>query len=104
MFEPSEAASWTKGRRSTTENAMEYEFNLIFKLASEDVDDERIMEALGGAGCTDALACIGLPGFVRLDFIREAGSKEEAMRSAVCDANAAIPKAVLLEDRPGLCE
>jgi hypothetical protein len=81
---------------------MEYEFTLNIKLATNEVDDELIMEALAGAGCTDALVCIGLPGFVRLDFIREAGSKEEAVRIAVCDAKAAMRNAVLLEDGAGL--
>ena len=82
---------------------MEYEFNLKFKLATNEVVGEQIMEALGGEGCTDALVCMGLPGYVRLDFIREADSEEVAIRSAVCDAKSAMPDAVLLDDGLGLC-
>jgi hypothetical protein len=69
---------------------MEYEFSLKFKLAPEDASEDDIMARLGEAGCTDALVGLGLPGYVALEFIREADSAEEAMASALRDALRAL--------------
>ncbi len=79
---------------------MEYEFNLKFKLASGDTDHETIMQRLGDCGCTDALVSFGVPGYVGLDFIREASSAEDAIVSAARDAKAALPGSHLVEAGP----
>lgn len=79
---------------------MEYEFNLKFKLAEVAANDDRIMECLGRAGCTDALVGLGSQGYVGLDFIREANSAEDAIRSALADVKRALPTAILVEAGP----
>ncbi|MDM0111450.1 hypothetical protein QTI66_04770 [Variovorax sp. J22R133] len=72
---------------------MEYEFNLEFKVASEDADHDQIMERLGEVGCTDALAGLGIAGHVGLEFVRERESAEAAIRSAINDVRKALPSA-----------
>jgi len=79
---------------------MEYEFNLKFKLAAGDSDHDAIMQRLGEAGCTDALVGFGVPGYVGLDFVREADSAEEAILSAAGDAKNALTGAQLVEAGP----
>lgn len=79
---------------------MEYEFNLKFKLASGDNDHDAIMQRLGDAGCTDALVGFGVPGYVGLEFVREAGSAEDAILGAARDAQAALPGSQLVEAGP----
>lgn len=79
---------------------MEYEFNLKFKLASGDNDHDAIMQRLGEAGCTDALVGFGVPGYVGLEFVREADSAEDAILSAAKDAQAALPGSQLVEAGP----
>jgi hypothetical protein len=81
-------------------SAMEYEFNLKFKLASGDNDHDAIMQRLGEAGCTDALVGFGVPGYVGLEFVREANSAEDAILSAARDAQAALPGSQLVEAGP----
>lgn len=88
------------GRRMETEMAMEYEFNLKFKLAASAVTEDQIMERLGAANCTDALVGLGMPGYVELEFTREAHSAEEAVLSALSDVNKALPLAELVEAGP----
>lgn len=79
---------------------MEYEFTLKFKLASGDNDHDAIMRRLGDAGCTDALVGFGVPGYVGLDFVRDASSAEDAIVSAARDAQAALPGSQLVEAGP----
>lgn len=79
---------------------MEYQFTLKFRLDAEDLSDDDLHLRLGEAGCTDALVGLGLPGYVGLDFIREAPSAEEAILSALADVKAALPKARLVEAGP----
>lgn len=81
---------------------MEYIFTLKYQLADHDSDPDALVERLGAAGCDDALVGVGQPGRLALEFIREAGSAEEAMRSALADVKAAIPSARLIEASPDL--
>lgn len=75
---------------------MECLFTLRFKLSSSDADHDAIVERLGAAGCTDALVGVGVPGYVSLEFCREAPSATEAIHAATADVNAAIPGASLV--------
>ena len=53
-------------------SAMEYTFTLKYQLADDDRDTDALVERLGEAGCDDALAGIGQPGRLALEFTREA--------------------------------
>jgi hypothetical protein len=79
---------------------MEYAFTLKFKLPSSEVNDEELMQRLGDADCTDALVGLGLPGYVSLEFNREADSAMGAILSAINDAKTAMPNAELVEAGP----
>ncbi|HEY2862899.1 MAG TPA: DNA-binding protein [Casimicrobiaceae bacterium] len=79
---------------------MEYDFTLKFKLATDDVDADLLVERLGEAGCDDALVGVGQPGRIALDFTREAKSAEAAIISALADVKKAIPDARLVEVGP----
>lgn len=57
---------------------MEYEFTLKFKLPDDITDMDDVAERLGAQGCTDALAGLGQPGYVGLDFMREAADVQAA--------------------------
>jgi predicted DNA-binding transcriptional regulator AlpA len=82
------------------EQIMEYEFTLKFKVEPEKTSEDDIHVRLGEAGCTDALVGLGLPGYVGLEFIREAGSAEEAILSALADVKKALPGATFVEAGP----
>ena len=79
---------------------MEYDFTLKFKLATDDVDVDLLVERLGEAGCDDALVGVGQPGRIALDFTREAKSAEVAIVSALGNVKKAIPDAKLVEVGP----
>lgn len=79
-----------------------YEFILKFTVGDAETDPAQHVEALGEAGCTDALVGIGRMGFIALDFAREASSAREAITSAIDDVRRAIPAAVLVEAKPDL--
>ena len=81
---------------------MEYTFTLKYQLAEHDSDPDALVECLGAAGCDDALVGVGQPGRLALEFTREAGRAEDAMRSALADVKAAIPSARLVEVSPDL--
>lgn len=81
---------------------MEYLFTLKYQLAECDSDLDVLVERLGVAGCDDALAGLGQPGRLALEFSREANSAEEAVRSALADVKKAIPSAYLIEASPDL--
>ena len=78
----------------------DYEFTLKFLLPSHAADPEAHLEALGEAGCDDALVGVGQPGRIALDFTRTARSAFAAVASAVRDVRKAIPGAVLAEASP----
>lgn len=79
---------------------MEYDFTLKFKLDTDDVDIDELVERLGEAGCDDALVGIGQPGRIALDFTREAKSAEAAIIGALANVKEAIPDAKLVEVSP----
>lgn len=85
--------------RSST---MEYTFTLKYQLADDERDADALVERLGEAGCDDALVGIGQPGRLALEFTREAGSADEAVRSALADVRRAVPSASLIEVAPDL--
>ena len=61
------------GRRAARRGtAMEYIFTLKYQLGSDVEDMDAVIERLGEAGCDDALAGIGLPGRLALEFARGA--------------------------------
>jgi hypothetical protein len=76
---------------------LEFTFSLLYQLSSADADMDALVERLYLEGCTDALVGMGMPGYLRLDFTREAASKEEAIQSAMFDVSRAAPTAVLLD-------
>lgn len=77
-----------------------YEFKLIFKLPPGKEDAASHIDALGEAGCDDALIGIGRKGRIALDFAREAKSASVAVRSAIRSVRNAIPDAQLVEAAP----
>ena len=79
---------------------MEFIFTLKYQLASADGDMDALVERLAEEGCDDALVGVGQPGRLALEFIREAPSAVEAMRSALADVHRAIPDARLIEATP----
>lgn len=78
----------------------DYEFTLKFLLPVHAADPEAHLEALGEAGCDDALVGLGQRGRIALDFTRSARSAFAALSSAVSEVRAAIPDAVLAEVSP----
>jgi predicted DNA-binding transcriptional regulator AlpA len=79
---------------------VEYTFTLKYQLVEDDADHDMLVERLGAAGCDDALVGIGQPGRIALEFVREAGSAQEALASALADVKRAIPSAKLIEAAP----
>lgn len=79
-----------------------FEFELHFTLPSDQSDPEKHVDTLYEAGCDDALVGIGCEGAIALDFIREAGSAVEAIRSAIENVLQAIPTAQLTSASPDL--
>lgn len=79
---------------------MEYEFTLKFKLPATMHNMDDVVEQLGAQGCTDALVGLGQPGYVGLDFVREAQDAASALLSALDDVRQALPDAVLVEAGP----
>lgn len=77
-----------------------FEFSLRLRLPTSLTDLDEIVNRLGEGGCTDALVALGLPGYVGLDFIREADTAVAAMNSAVSDACNALPGSELVEASP----
>jgi hypothetical protein len=79
----------------------EYAFFLKYRLPPGMVG-ETTVEALGSAGCTDALVGIGIAGRLALEFDREADDAASAMTSAIEDVARALPQAELIEVGPDL--
>jgi len=66
---------------------MECIFTLKYDVGEQRCDPDALVERLGTAGCTDALVGMGEPGYLALEFSREADSVESAVRAAlVCEA------------------
>lgn len=80
----------------------EYEFVLRFQLPESEAQAEQYLDALYEAGCDDATIGVGLPGYIGLDFCREADSAEKAVISAINNVKNAIPDAKLTEVTPDL--
>ncbi|MFM2045408.1 MAG: hypothetical protein RLY86_3984 [Pseudomonadota bacterium] len=81
---------------------MIFTFTLRVALPPDSPDPMDHVDALAGAGCTDALVGTGHRGIVALTFDREAGEAEAALCSAWADVQRAIPRARLIEVRPDL--
>jgi predicted DNA-binding transcriptional regulator AlpA len=81
---------------------VEYTFALKYQLPRHDEDMDALVERLAEAGCDDALVGIGQPGWLALEFTREAASARIAVRSALADVKQAVPTAILVEARPDL--
>lgn len=79
---------------------MEYTFTLKYQLGDERRGPQELVEALGEAGCDDALIGIGQPGRMALEFTREAAGAHEAVRSALADVRRTVPAARLIEVTP----
>lgn len=79
----------------------DYEFCLKYRLPPT-TDGGAAAEALGAAGCTDALLGIGVTGRLALAFEREARSAMAAISSAIDDVQKALPQAELIEVQPDL--
>lgn len=80
----------------------EFEFTLKFSLENPAQDPEEFLEALGAAGCDDALIGVAQKGRVALQFTREAEDAFAAVTSAIKDVKSAIPDAKLIESTPDL--
>jgi hypothetical protein len=78
----------------------EYDFTLKFRLPPDAPDPESHLEALGAAGCDDALVGVGQHGRIALDFTRAGRSAFAAVASALRDVRKAIPGVVLVEAAP----
>lgn len=76
----------------------QYDFTLRFKLSGRDGDTWQVVERLGEGGCRDALVESGVPRQIAMVFTRCAGTKLEAIQSAIDDVLKALPGAVLLPD------
>lgn len=79
----------------------DYEFCLKYRLPM-NIDGGLAAEALGAAGCTDAVLGIGVARRLALAFEREAQSAIQAISSAVEDVGKALPQADLIEVQPDL--
>lgn len=79
---------------------MECIFTLKYDLGDQHCDPDALVERLGTAGCTDALGGTGQPGYLALEFTREADSVESAVRAALADVQEAIPSATLVKISP----
>lgn len=76
---------------------MVFEFTLRYRLAENQSDHDEIVESLGEAGCTDTLVGIGRPGYLVIQFGREAKDAESALLSALADVRKVLPSARLIE-------
>ena len=79
---------------------MECIFTLKYDVSDQRSDPDALVERLGAAGCTDALVGTGEPGYLALEFTREADRIESAVRAALTDVEAIIPSATLVKISP----
>ena len=82
---------------------MNHEFRLIFQLPPDAPPTSQLVDALGEAGCDDAIVGIGHPGRIALEFDREAKSAEHAIDSALDNVRRALPSAEVIEAAPDYC-
>jgi uncharacterized phage-associated protein len=78
----------------------EHDFTLTFNLEDPQADPGDFIEKLYEGGCDDALIGVGNKGYIALNFIREASSRNEAICSAIKDVQKVIPSATLIEEPP----
>lgn len=77
------------------------EFDFILRFALHPTDEvDRCVERLYEQGCDDALVGIGNPGYIALDFTREAESALEAISSAIAAVKRAIPNGEFMNVGP----
>lgn len=79
---------------------MNHEFRLIFQLPIDAPSTDAMVEALGEAGCDDAIVGTGHPGRIALEFSREADNARTAIDSAIDNVQIALPGAELIEAAP----
>ena len=83
------------------DGAMAYTYTLRYKYQlMDDRDLSSLVERLGEAGCGGALAGVGQPGRLALEFTREAANVAEAVHSALADVRQAVPSVRLIEITP----
>ena len=80
----------------------EYDFTLRFEIKAIDMDPDVCADRLYGNGCDDALIGIGKPGYIALNFLREAETAFDAVTSAIEDVRRTLPNAPLVEATPDL--
>ncbi len=76
---------------------MEHTFTLKFQLSDDNWDHNDLVERLFAAGCGDAIIGVGRPGYIALQFTRNAASIDEAVDTARADVMAAMPAALLID-------
>jgi len=81
---------------------MEYIFTLKYHLPDHESDPDALLDRLYTADCDDALAGVGQPGRLALEFSRTAGTAEAAVYTALADVKRAVPTARLIEASPDL--
>ena len=79
---------------------MEYGFTLKYQIPSETGAIDTLVERLAQEGCDDALVGVGQPGYLALEFLREAASAREALEKALEAVRRAVPYARLIEATP----
>lgn len=72
---------------------MPHDFTLLVELGLPGPDAGDLMGRLSNAGCDDALVGTGRPGYVSLDFTRDAASAAQAIEGAVQAVRRALPEA-----------
>lgn len=80
----------------------EFDFTLRFDIKTLDITPAECADRLYGAGCDDALIGTGTPGYIALNFIREAECAHHAVITALKDVRRSLPHAPLVEASPDL--
>ena len=68
----------------------EYNFVLHYKIPLDE-DPETYIDPLFEEGCDDSTLYFGKPGYIEIDFIREANTAADAIASAIKQVKSAIP-------------
>lgn len=76
---------------------MEHTFTLRLQLPDDNWDHDDLAQRLGAAGCGDASIWAGRPGYIALEFKRDAGRMGEAIEAARADVMAGLPTALLID-------
>ena len=80
----------------------EFEFTLKFAFSDVNTNAEDFIEALGEAGCSDAIIGMGQKGRIAFDFAREANNATDAILASLDDIKKVIPTAKLIECTPDI--